>query len=275
MPSPDAQPIAETWVGLGTTSCGKAPPVKALGEIHRAFMGAQRTPAPVWHRRSPYRSGSDSPTIPIEAVEIDDAFAAFDDEELAALMAAETELLLGHPAAGAAARTVDREALPKGSPVVDLVSQTPADAAGPHSASPADAAEPHSAVPADAAQPVSAAGAAYAGDRTQAEMLEWATQELATRKAEAQADWEALSAAEVQHEADRAALHMAGLGAREDAELRRRMEAEAAGWRRQMAKEAACQAAFNAKMAQLARALASMEEALAEAKAIFNSLREH
>ena len=138
--------------------------------------------------------------------------------------------------------------------MIDLVSGAPADAAEPHSATPAGAVDPrsaapagaagpHRAPPADVAQPVGAAAALFPGDNTQAEMLEWATQELAIRRAEAQRDWEALRTAEKQHETDFAALHMAAVGAKVSAEIRSRMEAEAAGWRRQMAEEAARQEA--------------------------------
>ena len=249
--------------------------MKSPGPIQLAFMSGQRTLSPEWRRCNPYSSyHSGLEPIPIVEVPIEDAMAAFDEEDFDALEAAEIEPLLEHPAAGAAAGAVDREALPKGPPVVDLVSEAPADAAEPHSAAPAGAAEPRSVAPADAARPVGAAGALYAGDNTQAEMLDWAMQELTIRRAEVQADWEALRAAEKQHETELAALHIARVGAREDAEIRRQMEAEAAGWRRQMAEEAARQEARNSRMAQLARAPASMEEALAEARAIFNSLRE-
>ena len=105
-------------------------------------------------------------------------------------------------------------------------------------------------------------------------MLSWATEELEIRRAEAQSDWGAPRVAAVQAEADKAALQQAAAGALEDAEFRRRMEAKAAGWRRQMAEEAARQAARDARVAALARVFANLEEALAEAKAIFNSLRE-
>ena len=90
-------------------------------------------------------------------------------------------------------------------------------------------------------------------------MLERATAELQVRRAEARADWDV--------------IRVAAARAEEDQEVRRRMEAEAAGWRRQVAEEAARHAARDARMAELARIFANLEEMLAEAKAVLDSLR--
>ena len=42
-----------------------------------------------FHQYNPYRSRTDSPTLSFEPVDIDDAIAAFDDDEIEALLDAE------------------------------------------------------------------------------------------------------------------------------------------------------------------------------------------
>ena len=133
---------------------------------------------------------------------------------------------------------VDREALPKGPPVVDFVNCD-----SPTLAAPADAADPANAAGAAPAGEADAAGAAPASELTTAEMLERVTEELRVRRAEAQADWEV--------------LREAAACAEEDQEVRRRLEAENAAWRRQQAQEQAAQAAHDARMAELSRILAN------------------
>ena len=107
----------------------------------------------------------------------------------------------------------------------------------------------------------------WPGDHTQTEMLHWAVQELVARRADAQKDREALRAAEKQQAADHDKLRVASLGAQEGLALRTKME-------RQMAEWAAREEARSARVAQLAQAFDRATEALAEAKAIYNSLLE-
>ena len=161
----------------------------------------------------------------------------------------------GPPAAGAAAETVD------------LLSQTPAGAVESPGPTPAGAAGPVDASIAGADELTAALASMWHGDHTQTEMLQWAVQELVTRRADTQRDWEALRAAEMQHAADLSKLQVVSLGARDGLALRTKME-------RQMAEWAAREEARSARMAQLAQALDRATEALAEAKAIHNSLLE-
>ena len=43
----------------------------------------------LFHQYNPYRSRTDSPTLSFEPVDIDDAIATFDDDEIEALLDAE------------------------------------------------------------------------------------------------------------------------------------------------------------------------------------------
>ena len=144
------------------------------------------------------------------------------------------------PPAGAAAETVD------------LLSQAPAGAAEPPGPTPAGPAGPVDAPAAGADDLIAAIASVWPGDHTQTEMLQWAV---------------ALRAAEKQQAADHDKLRVASLGAQEGLALRTKME-------RQMAELAAREEARPARMAQLAQALNKATEALAEAKAIYNSLLE-
>ena len=161
----------------------------------------------------------------------------------------------GPPAAGAAVETVD------------LLSQTPVDAGGPASPTPADAAGPSDA-PAAGADDLSAALAAMwlDGQGTQTEMLQWAVRELAARRADAQRDREALEAAKKQMASDHDKLCIAAMCAKEGLDFRMQQQ--------RIAELASREAARSARIAQLAQALDRATEALAEARAIYNSLLE-
>ena len=132
---------------------------------------------------------------------------------------------------------------------------------------PADAAGPVDVPSADADELTAAIASMWPGGHTQTEMLQWAVAELITRRADAQRDWEALRAAEKQQAADHDKLCVAALGAKESLALRTQME-------RQMAEMAAREEARRARIAQLAQAPDRATEALAEARAIYNSLLE-
>ena len=146
-------------------------------------------------------------------------------------------------AACAAGQMADREALPKGTPVVDFVYCD----------------SPTLAALADAASSAYAAGAAFAvkahapappgSHLTAEERLEVMTEELNIRREEVQTDWEILREAAARAERNQAEIS--------------RLEAERRRIRRQQAEE---QAAGEARMAELARILAHCEEILAEAR---------
>ena len=212
---------AQVWAGLGTTSCGKAPHVKAPSVIQAAYGRGQ---------------------------------AAYLPPALQGPALGTPEVGAGNPAAGAAAQMVDREALPKDPPVVDL-----AGCDSPTPAAPAGAAALANAADAARASAAKAVGAALASELTTAEMLERMAEEL-----------------HACHRGSRRLGGVAGGGCtrREGQEERRRLEAENAGWRRQQAEEQAAQAARDARLAELvARILANCEEILAEAKYVLDSLR--
>ena len=142
-------------------------------------------------------------------------------------------LAQGPPAAGAAVETVD------------LLFQTPADAAGYPSPTPADAAGPSDTSTAGADELTAALAAMWPdGQGTQAEMLQWAGQELAARQADAQRDRVAFRAAEKQTASDHDKLCVAAMGAKEGLDLRMQQE-------RRIAELAAREAARSARIALL------------------------
>ena len=161
----------------------------------------------------------------------------------------------GPLAAGAAAETVD------------LLFQTPADAVESPGPTPADAPGPVGASTAGADELTATLASMWLGNHTQTEMLRWAVQELVARRADAQRDWDAFSAAERQQAADYDKLRVASMGAKESLDLRRQLE-------RKNAELAAREEARSAQIARLAQAFDKATEALAEAKAIYNSLLE-
>ena len=95
-------------------------------------------------------------------------------------------------------------------------------------------------------------------------MLQWAVRELAARRADAQRDREALRAADKQMASDHDKLCIAAMGAKEGLDFRMQQE-------RRIAELAAREAARSARIALLAQALDKATEALAEARAIYNS----
>ena len=115
----------------------------------------------------------------------------------------------GPSAAGAAVETVD------------LLSQTPADAGGSPSPATAQAAGPGAPPAADADALAASLAAMWPdGQGTQAEMLQWAVNELATRRADAQRDKEAFHTAKQQMAAAEDQLRVAALGVRESGDIR-------------------------------------------------------
>ena len=105
------------------------------------------------------------------------------------------------------------------------------------------------------------------GQGTQAEMLQWAVRQLAARRADAQRDREALEAAKKQMASDHGKFCIAAMGAKEGLDLRMQQQ-------RRIAELASREAARSARIAQLAQASDRATEALAEARAIYNSLLE-
>ena len=162
----------------------------------------------------------------------------------------------GPPAAGAAVETVD------------LLSQTHADAGGSPSPNTAQAAGP-GAPPATDADALAASLAAMwpDGQGKQAEMLQWAVNELATRRADAQRDTEALHTAKQQMAAAHDQLRVAALGTQEGGDIRLAQQ-------RRIAELAQREASRRARLAQFAQALDRAVDALAEARAVYNSLLE-
>ena len=162
----------------------------------------------------------------------------------------------GPSAAGAAVETVD------------LLSQTHADAGGSPSPNAAQAAGPGAPLAADADALAAPLAAMWPdGQGTQAEMLQWAVNELATHRADAQRDREALHTARQQMAAAQDQLRVAALGAQEDGDIRMAQQ-------RRIAELVQREANRRARLAQLAQALDRAVDALAKAKAVYNSLLE-
>ena len=163
----------------------------------------------------------------------------------------------GPPAAGAAVETVD------------LLFQTRADAGGSPSPASSQAAGPSAPPAADADNLAASLSAMWPDGQasTQAEMMQWAVNELAACRADALRDKEALRAAQQQIAAAEDQLRVAALGAQESGDIRMRQQQRIAELVQQEADR-------RARVAELAGALDRAAEAVHRAKAVYNSLLE-